>query len=160
LPQELRQGDNPARSQLWALGGDSLARTGFAAVTLEEVAKIFSIVPKESLSPQISRRLAASLQSSGFCIEPDARLTGKGYRWNERVVLFDPQESMADDFVGPDVVARYQTCAFLLKVSFYVAKAGGEVRQDALTLIAQSLFDLLLGASLTVGASRHWPLCS
>lgn len=141
MPKELRRGDNPAVPKLRELTGGSLSRSGFVMATVGEVAAIFSVPERASLSSEVSKRLAVSVQTCGISIEPDSRLIGKGYCWSDSVVLFDPKEDVLPEF-GANDTARYQACAFLLKSAFYVTQAGGEVDGVALSLIGNSVFGL------------------
>jgi len=140
LPAPLQHGEHPSHQKIWKLGGQQLEETGYATTTLEEVAKALGMGERPALSPLLSRGLAQSLQYCELGVEPDARLSGKSYRWGDTLVLFSASRQKLGT---PDEVAamRYQSHAGFIRCALYVARAAGEVRQETLTLIAQRLFE-------------------
>lgn len=139
LPAQLQQGEHPSHQKLWALGGEPLQKTGYAATTLEVVARALDMGERPALSPQLSRGMAQSLQFCGLGIEPDARLSGKSYRWDDKLVLF--RASPGELALAGDAAARYQSHAAFIRLALFVAQAAGEVRQETLTFIAHRLFE-------------------
>jgi hypothetical protein len=87
-----------------------------------------------------AKRLAGSIEQCGFLVEPDPRLTGKGYGREESVVLFQ-SEGDASTPSDEDSRTRYQTCAFLLKAAFHIAEFSGRVNQENLGLVVNHLLE-------------------
>ncbi len=140
LPAALQQGEHPSRAKLHQLGGDLLETTGYATTTLEAVARALELGERPALSPQLSRGIAQSLQYCGLGVEPDARLSGKSYRWDDALMIFraSPEKlGTADEAAA----LRYQSHAAFIRCALYVAQAAGEVQQETLSLIAQRLFE-------------------
>jgi hypothetical protein len=140
LPASLQQGEHPSHQKIWQLGGQMLKETGYATTTLDEVARALEMGERPALSPQLSRGVAQSLQYCDLGIEPDARLSGKSYRWGDALVLF----SVSCEKLGTldeTAAVRYQSHAAFIRCALLVAQAAGEVRQETLTLIAQRLFE-------------------
>ena len=141
LPAELKQGPHPSRAKLLGLGGELLEQTGYATTTVGQVAVALEIAERPSLTPVLSKVLAQSLQFCEFAVEPDARLSGKSYRWDEPLVFFSASTDKLGVF-NEATALRYQSYAAFIRYALFIAQAAGEVRQETLTFIAQRLFQV------------------
>lgn len=140
LPEELRTGAHPATEALVTLGGTELETSGLFTTQVSALAPLLGIPLRETMPVEPAKRLATSIDQCGFRVEPDPRLTGKGYGRDETVALFRSEADAPQDF-DEDGRTRYQTCAFLLKAAFHVADAGGRVSQDNLGMVISHLLD-------------------
>ena len=74
-----------------AFAGFVAARTGDSGdvrVTPRDVATLIGIAPDAKLTLPASRRIAEATSEAGYCLEPDPRLTNRGYDDSEPIVLF------------------------------------------------------------------------
>ncbi|RYG66827.1 hypothetical protein EON80_14715, partial [bacterium] len=144
---ELRRGEHPSRPQLEEMGGQELKQTGYALAKVGAVAELFDIPERESITPLMAKRLASSLQSCGFGIEPDARYTGKACRWDEAAVLFTlpggatPEGELPSEPSAAEM-ASYQSYAFLMRLAFHVMQAAGPVTPETAAHIANRIAEI------------------
>ena len=133
LPKELQEGDHPeldAWGQAWK---DHIDEQGWPVVPVAALAKIKEIPYCDSLTKAECNRLLRTADTLGLGIEPDARLTGKNYKWDECVALF-----YLDRESNPDT-AGYLAASVLLRLGASIAAADGPVNEDELTFIIDYL---------------------
>ncbi len=133
LPPELQDGDHPeadAWMQAWESHVDD---QDWPIVPISTLASIKGISPRDKLTKAQCSRLLRSADAIGIGVEPDARLTGRNYRWNECVTLF-----FLDEGGGGDTTS-YNAAAVLLRLGASIAEADGEVHDEELTFISEHL---------------------
>lgn len=133
-PPELRQSvDHPLVEALTTFIGERAGDSGDVRVTPREVAKVIGIAPDAKLTLPVSRRIAEAVTETGYCLEPDAGLTGRAYADAEPVVLF---LNLSD---APLDTAKYSAASTMLNVGFLVAAADGQAEDAELGLLTQQL---------------------
>lgn len=134
LPPELRAGvDHPCCDAVNEL---ILKETRDDGRTLVSVTKLAAAIGDENVdrfTPGKARRICEIAGHVGYCVEPDARLTGKGYRGEEVVALF---LRMTDDEADP---TRYAAASCMLRAGMAMAAADGEVHPSETALLMQQL---------------------
>lgn len=139
LPKELRDGNHPeldAWMELWSRFADA---DGWPLVPAGELARIKGIPQRDRLTKTQCDRILTSAQAMGIGLEPDARLTGKCYRWTESISPFFLETDQPED------MASYGAAAALLRLGLHIAEADGHVDEEELKCIARHLeseFDL------------------
>ena len=97
------------------------------------LASALSLPQATKYTPSQARKMCETAAFIGYGIEPDARLTGKGYAAEDRVAVFlrtiDEQ---------PDPV-RYNAAACMLRVGIAIAAADGNIHPDELAVLTQQL---------------------
>ena len=139
LPEELRDGNHPEEDAWMDLWNEYADENGWPLVPVYRLAKLKGIEPRDRLTKPQSARILATADALGIGVEPDARLTGRSYRWKERISPFFLETNDAEDMTS------YHAAAVLLRLGLSVSSADGQIDQDELGLIAnhlESQFDL------------------
>ncbi len=127
LPIELKDAtEHPSNDALCALVSDSVDAEGHVFIEAGQIAKTLGFEHRLRYTTKQSKSLAVSMEYIGFAIEPDARLTGKGYQAASLVVVF-PQA-----YEGDPNYQRYGAAACMMRLGISVAEADGSV--DAIEL--------------------------
>ncbi|MDP2322836.1 MAG: TerB N-terminal domain-containing protein [Gammaproteobacteria bacterium] len=115
---------------------------------------------REKLTATQSRRVATTLQHCGYNVEPDARLSGRPYGWDQPVAVFPRTDESEID------PRRYGGAVCMLQLGLTVAEADGVVEPEELRHLAEridALFQLpphelrRLDALLPGGGAGHAP---
>lgn len=135
LPEELRTGEHPEFGAWFAVWQDCVNDEGVPIVPIPRLAGLKGMEERGALLKSHCQTLLRTADCLGIGIEPDSRLTGRNYRWDESVTLFfhegeEPQEP-----------TTYQAAASLLQLGLYVAEADGIVDQRELAQIGRHLED-------------------
>lgn len=137
MPPDLREGiDHPLSGPIAALGDGG---RGHAIVGAGELAALVGIERRERITIAQSRRVADVVGAAGSTLEPDARLTGTAYRWDEPVVVMPGVLAAHGDGTG------YLAASCVLRLGAAVALADGAAEDQELRPIAEELeraFDL------------------
>ena len=133
LPEELRQGDHPEFDLWWDSKTQHADENGWTILPVSELAHIKNIVKRATLTRRQSLSLVATAGALGLAIEPDVRLTGKNYKWDEVVAVFMPEDGNEGD------PAIYRAAATLLQLGFTIAEADGVIDKAELDHITQHL---------------------
>lgn len=136
LPVALRQGDHPEFGQWWEVKEAHTDNDGWAFVPVSVLASIKGVAQRNKLTLAQCRQLLQTADAMGFGIEPDARVTRRAYRWDEKIALF-----VLDEDAGPDRSPGYLAAATLLRLGLVVAEADGSIDQDELDQITRHLED-------------------
>jgi len=133
LPQELREGEHPELNAWLAIWRECADDEGWPLVPVSRLAQLKGIDPRERLTKAQCSRILTTGDILGIGVEPDARMTGRPYRWNECVALFfsEPNES--------ENAAVYNAAAVLLRLGLSIAQADGHSSQEELNHIARHL---------------------
>ena len=145
LPVELRCEDHPDYVAWYATLKNHINDAGWALVPVGELASIRGIPTRARLTKTQGEDLLKSADAMDMSIEPDARMTGQTYRWDELVSVF-PQEHRLE----PDD-KTYHAASVLLRLGMTVAAADGTVDDLELSAIRSHLeqqFDLSPQASI------------
>lgn len=133
LPTELQEGDHPevdAWMQAWEAHVDD---EGWPIVPVAALASIKAIPSRDRLTKAQCERLLRTADAIGLGVEPDARMTGKNYRWDERVTMF-----FLDGENGEDAT-NYVAASVLLRLGASIAEADGQVDKEELSFITEHL---------------------
>ena len=130
MPADLRAGvEHPLASSLFDLLVSHTDDVGNTFVSAGQVAALLGVEQRPKLTIGQSKDLVATAQHAGFAIEPDARLSGRAYAWDELLVAF-PQA-----YEGEADYRRYGGAACVLRLGIEIAEADGRVQEEELTRI-------------------------
>lgn len=139
MPPELRADlDHPlaSRVQEAVIAGepsDDDVSTSVRLVPVASLAALLGLENRPRLTLAQSRRLAQTLQFTGYAVEPDARLVGRSYGWNDPVAVFVQTE-------GGEVHApRYLGATCMLQLGLTIAEADGVVEPEELRHLSEHL---------------------
>lgn len=133
LPPELRIGEHPEEQAWLAAWEANVDQDDWPIVPVSDLAAIKNISPRDRLTKSQCNQLLATADAIGLGIEPDARITGKNYRWDERVTLFFHDGVILDDPTG------YAAASVLLRLGASIAEADGTVDEGELGFINEHL---------------------
>ncbi len=139
LPEHLRSGDHPHFETWCQLIDRSVTDDGWTITAVCEFAKIEDLPERKKLTKAQSIDLAETAAHMGFAFEPDPRITGKNYEWDQLVSVFPATEELSQD------VASYHAAAVLLEMGFGIAAADGQIDDIELGRLSSHLeaqFDL------------------
>jgi uncharacterized tellurite resistance protein B-like protein len=154
LPQELRTEEHPEQDVWQTLLQRSTDDTGWPIVPISSLAGIKKIPARPRLTKRQCEMILATADSLGMALEPDMRLTGKSYEWDEPVVLFHVDASSA----SPNELTAYRAASVLLRLGYVIAESDGSVEEAELAHVAEHLeqqFDLSPSLSKRLDALRH-----
>ena len=136
LPAALRHGDHPEFDQWWAVKESYTGEDGWTFVPVSALAQIKGISERSKLTLPLCRQLLQTADALGFGVEPDARVTRRSYRWNEKIALF-----VLDGETGEERSPGYLAAATLLRLGLVVAEADGSIDHNELDQITRHLED-------------------
>ncbi|HZN69910.1 MAG TPA: TerB N-terminal domain-containing protein [Tepidisphaeraceae bacterium] len=136
LPAELRAGvDHPccdAVSNLVIRETRADGRTFVGAMKLAAAVGM-DTAATDKLTPGQARLLCDRTAHTGYCVEPDARLTLKGYRGDEVVALFLRMTDQEADRT------RYAAASCMLRAGMAMAAADGAVHATEAAVLMQQI---------------------
>jgi uncharacterized tellurite resistance protein B-like protein len=106
---------------------------GRTLITIRKAAESLGLEGKGRYGPAESRRFGETFEECGYCLEPDARLTERGYAGDEVVTAF-PRATDAQT-----TTTRYAAAACMLRLGLVVAAADGHVHPDELAALLGDL---------------------
>lgn len=133
LPSELQTGDHPemdAWLQVWEQHADT---EGWPIVPISALCTIKQTSAREKLTKSQCTKLLTTADALGFGVEPDARMTGRNYFWDERVALFFLDEVTSADSTN------YVAASVLLRLGATIAEADGNIDKSELNFITNHL---------------------
>jgi len=139
LPEELRVGDHPETETWMNLWQECADEDGWPLIPVSRLAELKRIQRRDRLTKAQCSKILKTADSMGIGLEPDARLTGRNYRWHEQVSPFFLETEQPED------MGSYNAAAVLLRLGLSVAEADGQVDESELALITEHLeaqFDL------------------
>jgi uncharacterized tellurite resistance protein B-like protein len=154
LPIELREGDHPELEHWYRLISRVTDENGWALVSVNELARIKGIKERTSLTKTQTLSILNTADALGFAIEPDCRISGKNFRWNEPIAIFNCEMALRDD----RSIEKFRTAAFLLELGLSVAVSDNEVDERELEAIENHIeaeLDLAPELSKRLSAQRH-----
>ena len=139
MPDDLRQDtDHPLAPKVQELvraartepGGEAAEH---ALIAPGAVASFLGLPSRPRLTATQSRRVASTLHYTGFCVEPDARLTSSAYGWDAQVAVFPRSDDDAVD------VKQYGAAACILELGLSIAEADGEVSAQEIERLGEQI---------------------
>jgi uncharacterized tellurite resistance protein B-like protein len=154
LPIELRDGDHPELEHWNRLISRVTDEDGWALVSVNELARIKGIKERTSLTKSQTMSILNTADTLGFAIEPDCRINGKNFRWNEPIAIFNCEMAKCDD----RSIEKFRTASFLLELGLSVAVSDNEVDERELEAIESHIeaeLDLTPDLAKRLSALRH-----
>jgi uncharacterized tellurite resistance protein B-like protein len=154
LPSELRDSDHPELEHWNRLISRVTDEDGWALVSVNELARIKGIKERASLTKTQTMSILNTADALGFAIEPDCRINGKNFRWNEPIAIFNCEMARCDD----RSIEKFRTAAFLLELGLTVAVSDNEVDERELEAIESHIeaeLDLTPDLAKRLSALRH-----
>lgn len=139
LPDQLRTDDHPDFDRWYEVTNQHLNEDGWVVAPISALAEIRGIAPRPRLTKTQCQQLLLSADAMELAIEPDARVTGQNYRWEEPVSVF-PKDLDSDGHLK-----SYHAASILLRLGMIIAEADGQVDDLELARITNHLemqFDL------------------
>lgn len=134
LPPELQaDSDHPLTKALCDLVEQHSRDEGHAVIEISELAETLEFERRDRYTPTQSRKLCERAELIGYGVEPDARLTGKGYRNDDRVAVF---LIITEYRAQPE---RYNPASCILQLGLGIAAADGQIQRGQLDLITQDV---------------------
>jgi uncharacterized tellurite resistance protein B-like protein len=134
LPAEIRAGiDHPLTDAVCKLIQECTDEAGRTLIPVSKLAALCHVEHMERYTPTESTRICRTVEYVGYCLEPDARLSGRTYR-NDDVVTAFLKTTDEDTYM-----ARYRAAACMLRFGMIVATADGQVHPDEMTVLLQDL---------------------
>jgi hypothetical protein len=135
LPEELREDTEHPDKPLWEkLSSEHAEEDGTVLVPAGALARIQGLEERPKLTAKQCASLGVSADAIGFVIEPDARVTGRTYGWNDLIALFRPEDKPTLPSDG-----RYAGAALMLELGMFVAASDGTIEDEEVDHIATFL---------------------
>lgn len=132
LPNELRKGDHPEMDAWMQAWEDHVDEEHRPLVPVGALAKIKGLPERERLTKAQCMKIVQSADAMGLAIEPDVRMTGTNYRWDEKVILFFQEDDSTDQ-------RKYMAASALLRLGTTIAEADGTIDDVELEYISNHL---------------------
>ena len=133
LPKELREDDHPQLDTWMAVWEQYANEDGWPLVPVSAIAELKGIAERPRLTKSQCNRILATADALEIGVEPDPRITGKNYLWEEHVSFFFLESSDAEDMTD------YNAAAVLLRLGLSIAEADGTIDKDELDHITHHL---------------------
>lgn len=120
-------------------GEDAPERSATAMVPVGRFAELVGIERRPTLTATQSRKVATTLEHTGYGVVPDARLTPIRYGWDDLIAVVP---GLGDDDVDS---SRYNAAVCVLRLGMSIALASGEADEVELRMLTDhidSVFDL------------------
>jgi tellurite resistance protein len=127
MPPDLRAGvDHPQAPAIYSVVTENTDESGHTFVNVSQLATALAIEQRTKLTAKQSRSVVTTAEYAGFAVEPDVRLTGQNYRWDDLVAVF-PQA-----YEGEPDYQRYGGAACMLRLGVEIAQADGRIDDEEL----------------------------
>jgi tellurite resistance protein len=140
LPDELKEGiDHPLTPAIQAVVREHSRSNAECLTPVGRLAATLKVDKRAKLTITQSKNLAATIEHTGYAVEPDARLTNRAYGWDDSVAVF-----LRVDSTPPDL-GRYNGAACITELGVAVAKADGHVAEQELERLTdhiEAIFEL------------------
>lgn len=133
LPEALWEGDHPHFDAWYNVMGRYVTPEGWTLVPVGELARLEGIAERKKLTKPQLVQLATTAGHMGLALEPDPRITGQAYAWDETVSVFPATEELGQD------VASYHAAAVLLELGVAIAAADGQIDEVELRRLTNHL---------------------
>jgi uncharacterized tellurite resistance protein B-like protein len=147
LPDELKATVEHPDQETWnQLVLEHSGDDGFALLPISSLAALHGIPERARLTRVQSEALAQTAQFVGLVIEPDARLTGRPYAWQDVVSLL--RHGDGEELGRLDDDSRYLAASLMLELGIYIAAADGAIDDREVDQVARFIeSQFLLGSS-------------
>lgn len=161
MPAELRaEVDHPLADPVAAIvaqavppiADESEMHNGPAMVPAGRFAELIGIQRRPKLTATQSRKLAATIEHTGYGLVPDARISQIRYGWDDLVVV---APGLNEDNVEP---TRYNAAVCVLRLGLAIALADGEADELELRMLTDhidAVFDLSTEEQQRLAALRE-----
>ncbi len=133
LPEELQSSDHPHFEAWYEVMERHVTDDGWTLVPIRELATLENVPERKRLTKAQSVQLATTAMHMGLGMEPDPRITGQPYEWDELVSMFPVSEELSDG------VASYHAAAVLLELGIAIAAADGQVDEIELKRLSSHI---------------------
>ena len=133
LPEDVREGDHPHFDAWYRIMDQSVTDDGWTVVSVGQFATLEDYPKRPKLTKSQSIALARTATHMGLAFEPDARITGQAYQWDEPISVFPATEELSED------VASYHAAAVLLELGCAIAAADGQIDESELGRLTSHL---------------------
>jgi uncharacterized tellurite resistance protein B-like protein len=139
MPPDLRANvDHPLTDRFAEFIAARAGESGDTLVLPRELATLMGVSESKKLSPAVARKVAETVEDVGYCVEPDARVSGRGYDDQSPVTLY---LNMIQTPIDP---SRYRAVSALLEVCIAIAAADGDVDEAELTKLARRIDEVFV----------------
>jgi uncharacterized tellurite resistance protein B-like protein len=140
LPESLKPTtEHPLLDPWESMVSSKKREDGFALVKIPDIARLLKIAESARLTTKQSSRIGETAGHIGYAVEPDSRITGRSYRWDDVVALFRPQ--------GKNIISEnpvYLGASLILELGLAVAIADGVVDKREVAHIGGFLRSLFM----------------
>lgn len=135
LPESLRIGEHPESAAWFGLWEKAQQTHGFPIAEVGELAVIKGMRKTANLTKGQGEKLLKTADCLGIGVEPDIRLSGGKYEWDDKVALFfRDSDNLGDE-------ANYQSASLMLGLGLTVAHADASLDQVEIDHITKHLED-------------------
>ena len=140
LPEALKaETEHPDRKRWEQIVSEETREDGVVIVEVSRLASAQEVDERARLTSKQSTGLAETANHIGYAIEPDARTTGRTYRWDDKISLFHSEEAQVSG------ESPYLAASIILELGISVAIADGQIDEgeiDHITHFLESQFML------------------
>lgn len=134
LPAVSRESINHPEAVTWSkLIAEATARFQFPLVRMGDLALVKNFEERVRLSKKQSEQILVTASHLGLALEPDSRMTGKSYGWDEMVAVFPCETLTQEDW------PRFHAAATFLRLGMHIANADGRIDEAELNRITEQL---------------------
>jgi tellurite resistance protein len=134
MPAELKAGiDHPLIDAFTHFIEEHTGDNPQTIVLARELATLAGVATAAKLTAAACRRMAETISNVGYCIEPDCRITGRGYEADESVVLF---LNLGDGDVEQN---RYTVASTMLNVGVTLANSDANAVESELSKLTDQI---------------------
>lgn len=133
LPEISREDEHPEAEAWSKLIQQGMMQLGRPLVRIEDLAGIKKIEQRGRLTRKQTEQLLTTAYHLGLAVEPDARMFGRNYAWDETVAIFPRRDDTPED------LTTYNAATILLRLGVSIAAADGQVHDDEVRRITSHL---------------------
>jgi uncharacterized tellurite resistance protein B-like protein len=133
LPEIARQDEHPEAEAWTRLIQQGLQQTERPLVRIADLAAVKKMEQRGRLTKKQTEQLLTTAYHLRLAVEPDARMLGRNYAWDEMVALFPRRDDAQED------LATYQAASIMLRLGMHIAVADGQIDEHELLRITSNL---------------------
>ena len=152
LPSELRKGDHPEIDAWFKVNNDHVDDAGWAVVPASALAGIKGFPQVARLTKRQCAEILTTADVLEFGLEPDTRITGKIWPWDQKICLFLLAEEPGHES------GSYSAAAAMLELGMGMALTDGTASEDEMAHMLRHLesqFELTANEKLRLRARQH-----
>jgi len=152
LPAELRKGDHPETDAWFKVNNEHVDDGGWAIVPASALAGIKGFPQVARLTKRQCAEILTTADVLEFGLEPDTRITGKSWPWDQKISLFLLAEEPGEEG------GFYPAAAAMLELGMGVALTDGTASEDEMAHMLRHLesqFELTANEKLRLRALQH-----